>query len=85
MNAGEAFSLQKHAKRTEFWKILSGSGTVTAGEKQHAAHAGDEFMIESGMLHRVEAGTEPVVFLEIALGEFDEADIVRLEDRYGRK
>jgi hypothetical protein len=33
----------------------------------------------------VQATTEQLLFLEIAFGEFDEKDIVRLEDKYGRK
>jgi len=84
VNAGEAFSLQTHTHRQEFWRILSGSGTVMHGEETSSAKAGDEFMIEQGIQHRAEGGPEGLVFLEIAFGEFDETDIVRLQDKYGR-
>lgn len=84
VEAGQAFSLQTHAHRSEFWYVLTGTGVVTAGEEKREAHAGDTFFIRPGEEHRVEALTERVMFLEIAFGEFDEKDITRLEDRYGR-
>ncbi|MEI7720166.1 MAG: phosphomannose isomerase type II C-terminal cupin domain [bacterium] len=84
VNAGEAFSLQTHAQRSEFWRILAGSATITVDEEQHEARPGDQFFIAKNMAHRAEAGTEGLQFLEIAFGEFDEGDITRLEDRYGR-
>ena len=84
VKAGEAFSLQTHAHREEFWRVLNGSGTITVGEERREAKAGDDFYVKVGEKHRVEGGPEGVAFLEIALGEFDEGDIVRLEDKYGR-
>lgn len=81
----EAFSLQYHNEREEFWRILAGSGTITRGDLVRAGRVGDEFYIEKKQLHRAEAGDEGLVFLEIAFGHFDEADIVRVQDKYGRK
>lgn len=82
---GEAFSLQMHAHRSEWWRILSGRGVVTVGMDTHQAEAGNAFFIGEGTNHRAQADTAtPLVFLEIAFGEFDEHDITRLEDRYGR-
>ena len=81
---GEAFSLQTHEKRKEFWRILRGSGTITHGKVITEGKAGDEFLIQEGDEHRAEANAEGLEFLEIAFGEFDEGDITRLEDRYGR-
>jgi hypothetical protein len=39
-----------------------------------------------GMAHRIEnTGREPLIFVEVQLGDsFDEGDIERLEDDYGR-
>ena len=34
--------------------------------------------------HGVAGGPEGLLFLEIAFGDFDEGDITRLEDDYGR-
>ncbi len=80
----EAFSLQTHKHRAEFWRILKGSGTITVGNSTVVAQEGDEFYIEKETHHRAEAGTQGLEFLEIAFGEFDEQDITRLEDKYGR-
>jgi mannose-6-phosphate isomerase-like protein (cupin superfamily) len=84
VKAGESFSLQYHHERDEFWRILSGSPDVTVGEKTETAHAGDEFFIVREVPHRISGGEEDASVLEIAFGDFDEGDIVRLEDKYGR-
>jgi mannose-6-phosphate isomerase-like protein (cupin superfamily) len=81
---GEAFSLQFHHHRAEFWRIIEGSGKITLGEHSSETKLGNEYHIPAGMTHRMEGGPNGVSFLEIAFGEFDEKDIVRLEDRYGR-
>jgi len=80
----EEFSLQTHEHRSEFWRILNGDGTVIIGDIQSEANAGDEFFIPQGSKHRAHAGPDGLTFLEIAFGEFDENDITRLEDKYGR-
>lgn len=84
VNPGSPLSLQRHSKRSEFWRIIAGSGIVRVGEVDHEAKVGDEFMIETGQLHRVTGGPDGIQFLEIAYGEFDESDIERFEDQYGR-
>ena len=81
---GEALSLQYHAHRKELWVVLSGTGTMQIGEKKIPAKKGDEFVVEAGVHHRISASEEPIEFLEVAFGDFDENDIVRLEDKYGR-
>ena len=80
----QKLSLQTHQNRDEFWRIISGSGSVVIGDKTKSAKAGDSFFIERGQKHRALGGVETMQFLEIAFGEFDENDIVRLEDSYGR-
>ncbi len=80
----QSLSLQYHAKRREFWHVLSGDGTVVLGTKKHTAKEGEEFIIEKGVTHRMRAGSKGLIILEIATGRFDESDIVRLEDAYGR-
>jgi mannose-6-phosphate isomerase-like protein (cupin superfamily) len=84
VNPGEAFSLQSHKHRDEFWHIISGAGIVTLGEKSQQVKAGDNFWSPKGAEHQMEGGTEGVEFLEISFGEFNEDDIIRVEDRYGR-
>lgn len=84
VNPGEALSLQTHANRDEFWRVIDGSGTITLDGANHAATVGQDFFTPRGTEHRVTGGPEGISFLEIAFGEFDEKDITRLEDRYGR-
>lgn len=81
---GESFSLQKHSKREEFWKILKGTPEVINGETTERARPGDEFIVPIGALHRVSAIDDDAEFLEIARGDFDENDIERILDKYGR-
>ena len=82
--AGEEFSLQEHHHRSEFWHIISGTPEVTIGETTVNAKAGDEFTIPVGSMHRMKAVGGDATFLEISSGEFDENDIVRMKDDYGR-
>jgi mannose-6-phosphate isomerase-like protein (cupin superfamily) len=84
VNKGESLSLQYHHKRSEFWKILSGSAKVEIGDKTFMAQTNDEFYIEVKTNHRISAPDNNCTFLEVATGIFDQEDIVRLEDKYGR-
>lgn len=82
----ESLSLQSHAKRTEFWHVISGSGVVEIGEIKKETIVGDEHEIPIGAKHRLSAGPEGIQVLEIAIGDFDEyGDIVHYEDKYGRR
>lgn len=83
VNKGEAFSLQFHKERKEFWQILEGKCFVTIGDTKIEAKEGDRFEIPASVNHRLEA-IDDVKFLEISFGEFKEGDIVRIEDKYGR-
>jgi mannose-1-phosphate guanylyltransferase/mannose-6-phosphate isomerase len=49
------------------------------------ADVGDEFFIPKGETQRMSCpGSSPCRVLEIAFGEFDDEDIERLSDDYGR-
>jgi len=84
VNPNEELSLQSHAKRSEFWKVIKGSGIVQIGETKHEAKEGDEYNIKVEDKHRISAGILGIEILEVATGEFDEEDITRYEDKYGR-
>jgi mannose-1-phosphate guanylyltransferase/mannose-1-phosphate guanylyltransferase/mannose-6-phosphate isomerase len=84
VNAGEKLSLQTHAKRKEFWRVIVGNPTLTIGEETIDTQPGDEFTIEIGQKHRIATTDTDVIILEIASGYFDEDDIVRFEDKYNR-
>lgn len=81
---GKRLSLQKHAKREEFWRVLAGSGTMQVEDEIKEVHAGDEVLVPLGAVHRVSGGPAGMSWLEIAMGEFDENDIERVEDDFGR-
>ncbi len=84
INPNTSLSLQYHNHRSEFWHVISGHPTLTIGEKKINAKPGDEFSIAIKEQHRLEAGADFVKILEIAFGDFDEEDIIRIEDKYGR-
>ena len=81
---GEALSLQHHHNRDEFWHVLSGDGMLHIGDSEVPARPGENHFVNRETKHRMTGGSTPLVILEISLGEFDENDIVRLDDRYGR-
>jgi mannose-6-phosphate isomerase len=81
---GQELSLQYHHKRRELWKIIAGQPIITVGEKVIEARTGDEIDVPQGAKHRIKSQDTEVQILEISFGEFDEDDIVRLEDKYGR-
>lgn len=83
-NPKSALSLQYHHNRDELWRILNGEGEVIIGDETKSAKAGDEFFIPRLAKHRLQTKDSAVEWLEISFGEFDENDIVRLEDKYGR-
>jgi mannose-6-phosphate isomerase-like protein (cupin superfamily) len=85
INPGQALSLQYHNKRDEFWKVISGKGQIVVGEKSSDAKIGDEFFIQKGEKHRMMTIDSEMKVMEISFGQFDEDDIVRLEDIYQRK
>ena len=84
VNAGQSISLQTHAHRDEFWRVLKGSGTVHINGKDTEAREGDTFFGKREQEHRITGCPGGFICLEIAFGDFDENDIKRLEDNYGR-
>ena len=80
----QSLSLQTHEHRDEFWRVLRGSGTFQIGDNGIEAREGDSHFCPRGTPHRLSAGAGGMTVLEIAFGDFEEGDITRLEDRYGR-
>ena len=81
---GEELSLQYHNHREEFWKVVVGNPRLVIGEEVFEAHVGDEHIAKTGVKHRISAPTDDVVVLEVATGDFDENDEVKIEDDYNR-
>jgi mannose-6-phosphate isomerase-like protein (cupin superfamily) len=84
VNPNQELSLQQHEHRDESWHFLRGTGTVTISDLHIPVKEGDHFFVKRGTKHRVSGGPDGLQFLEIAEGEFDEKDITRFEDNYGR-
>ena len=83
---GAILSLQLHHHREENWVIAAGRARVTRGDEVFELGPRQSVNIPVGTAHRIEnPGTETMEFIEGQHGDkLDEADIVRLEDRYGR-
>ncbi|MCE1177753.1 MAG: phosphomannose isomerase type II C-terminal cupin domain [Micrococcales bacterium] len=82
---GHRLSLQTHANRGEFWQVLDVPLDITIDDRTWVAEVGECVWVPQGAKHRMgNSGTAEGRVLEIAYGEFDECDIVRLEDDYAR-
>jgi mannose-6-phosphate isomerase len=82
---GGALSLQYHHRRDELWVVLDAGAQIQLGDIDIRPRVGDRVFIPRKTAHRLSAaGDRAVRILEVSFGEFDEDDIVRLEDVYGR-
>lgn len=82
---GHRLSLQTHEHRGEFWQVLDGPLDVTVDGESRTVETGGKVWVPPGATHRMgNSGTAPARVLEIGYGDFDEADIVRLDDDYRR-
>jgi mannose-1-phosphate guanylyltransferase len=83
---GEKLSLQKHHHRSEHWIIVSGTASVTNGDKTTLVTENESTYIPLGTIHALEnPGKIPLEMIEIQTGSYlGEDDIIRFEDRYGR-
>ena len=85
VDPGQALSRQRHQHRDELWVALDAGLRVELDDEVTVAERGQEFFVPRGCIHRVTGADDlPARFLEVAFGEFDEDDIERLDDRYGR-
>ena len=85
VEANRRLSLQYHNTRDEFWKVIKGPAEVTAEDETKLLQEGDTIMIPRKTIHRLSGLDNPVTILEISYGDFDESDIVRLQDDYSRQ
>jgi|SRR3989344_3505147 len=84
INPKQKISLQRHKKRSEFWFFLDNPAKVTIGKKVKKFKKGDSLIVRRNTLHRIEGLSKIVNVLEISFGKFEEGDILRVEDIYGR-
>lgn len=81
----QKLSVQRHKLRDEMWIALDEGLVATVDGETISMVPNKELWIPRGVVHTVECRNHlPSRFLEVAFGYFDEQDIERLEDKYGR-
>jgi len=78
-------SKQYHKLRTEIWEVLEGNGEIFLNDVWTECNKGDFYFIPKLSIHSIRTNEDKLSLLEISLGEVYEDDIVRIEDKYGRK
>ena len=80
-------SLQYHKKRSEHWVVVEGEASVTKGDHKFDLKTNQSTFIDVGEIHRLENKTSRILKLvEVQTGKYlGEDDIVRIQDKYGRK
>jgi mannose-6-phosphate isomerase-like protein (cupin superfamily) len=87
VRTGESLSLQYHEVKDESWLVREGRARLELGEvggelEAFEIRAGDAFRFRPRTVHRVTA-LEDTLVLEVSTPHL--ADVVRLEDAYGRE
>lgn len=84
---GCSLSLQMHHHRSEHWIIVRGTAEITIGETTTLYTENQSAYIPLGQLHRLyNPGKIPLELIEVQSGSYlGEDDILRFEDKYGRK
>ena len=83
---GAKLSVQMHHHRAEHWIVVSGTASVTNGDKTYLVTENESTYIPIGQVHALEnPGVIPLEMIEVQSGSYlGEDDIVRFEDKYGR-
>lgn len=84
VNAGQRLSLQSHTGRAELWIVLDEGCSVQVGDEIVYPHPGDEIWIPANTPHRLASLGPTARVLEVAFGNWQQADITRYEDDYQR-
>ena len=83
---GAKLSVQMHHHRAEHWIVVSGTASVSNGDKTYLVTENQSTYIPIGQVHALEnPGVIPLELIEVQSGSYlGENDIVRFEDKYGR-
>ena len=84
---GEKLSVQMHYHRAEHWIVVSGTAKVSLNNEDKLVTENESIYIPIGSIHSLEnPGKLPLELIEVQTGAYlQEDDIVRFEDRYGRR
>jgi len=87
VNPNSSLSLQSHKFRSEHWVVVEGIAEVTIDQKIKLLSKGESIFIPVGSKHRLNnKKNKSLIIIEIQTGTyFGEDDIIRYEDKYGRK
>lgn len=88
VNPNSRLSLQSHKFRNETWVLVSGDAKAVVGPRvdsltTNELEVGKPFDVPVGTIHRL-VSENGGVLVEISYGKFDEEDIERFEDDFGR-
>ena len=80
VDPGQSLSMQRHAKRNEYWLVSEGEATVNKGYEEITVTKHDNLSIFIGEWHQLSNKTDkPLKIIEIQYGQLcDEGDIERL-------
>ncbi len=84
VKANEQLSLQAHRHRSELWVPLDEGACVEIDGQIIRPKPMEPVFIPLGAKHRLIGEDKTYRVLEISFGHFDEDDIIRFEDKYGR-
>ena len=84
IHAGEEVSYQYHDQRSELWIPLDEGTCIRLEDEILRPKTMEPIFIPQGAKHQLIGEAQDYRILEISFGHFDEEDIVRLQDKYGR-
>ena len=82
---GQRLSLQSHRHRSELWVVLTQGCEIQIGETVYHPSIGAELWIPAGIPHRLGSRSGDARVLEVAFGDWQQNDITRYQDDYGRE
>jgi mannose-1-phosphate guanylyltransferase/mannose-6-phosphate isomerase len=82
---GMRLSLQSHTGRAELWIVMDAGAQVQVGDEIRTCQPGEEIWIHANEKHRLSCvGDQSCRVLEVAFGNWPQADIQRYEDDFKR-
>jgi mannose-1-phosphate guanylyltransferase/mannose-6-phosphate isomerase len=82
---GQRLSFQAHRRRSELWIVLTEGCEIQIGETVYHPAVGAELWIPADTPHRLGSGNGESRVLEVAFGDWQQDDIIRYQDDYGRE
>lgn len=81
---GQRLSLQSHTGRAELWIVLDDGCEIQVDDQIFHPQANAEIWIPANSKHRLSSTGPTVRVLEVAFGNWQQADITRYADDYQR-